>query len=220
MKSAHRRNRRTYDPKKQQEIKLPQLFSLDAYIKLPQHYEDDDFFDPNWHISVGGTGGQGDNSSDSTSNQLLGQLPLSTITHPPEPEIELVQGEKGEKGETITHPPEPEIELVQGEKGETGAGGWLERYIKNKKLKSGSIATYPRVEGVRDPNNPEHWFWSYRYEEKSEKAKSNNGCITRTIYLPRNQVQAVSNCIECGWKVDRILQFIFNSQKTPDLSVG
>ena len=52
------------------------------------------------------------------------------------------------------------------------ASGWLERYTKSKKLKGGAIATYPRVEGEREPNNSEHWYWAYRWEEKRGTAKS------------------------------------------------
>lgn len=88
------------------------------------------------------------------------------------------------------------------------ASGWLEQYTKNKKLKNGMIATYPRVEGERDPNNPKHWYWAYRYEEKKENAKSNNGYVTRAVSLPRNEVHAVQLAISCGASVEKILSFI------------
>ncbi|WP_193200989.1 hypothetical protein [Nostoc sp. MG11] len=35
--------------------------------------------------------------------------------------------------------------------------GCLYKYIENKKLKNGTMASYPRVIGHRNPNNPTHW---------------------------------------------------------------
>ncbi|MBN3947626.1 MAG: hypothetical protein HWQ38_14670 [Nostoc sp. NMS7] len=39
------------------------------------------------------------------------------------------------------------------------------KYIENKKLKSGAIASYPRVIGHRHPDNPTHWRWGFNWEE-------------------------------------------------------
>lgn len=44
--------------------------------------------------------------------------------------------------------------------------GCLYKYIENKKLKSGDIASYPRVIGYRSPDNPTHWRWGFNWEEK------------------------------------------------------
>ncbi|MEA5507976.1 hypothetical protein VB735_33820 [Halotia wernerae UHCC 0503] len=44
--------------------------------------------------------------------------------------------------------------------------GCLYKYIENKKLKSGVIASYPRVIGHREPSNPHHWRWGFNWEEK------------------------------------------------------
>jgi hypothetical protein len=45
--------------------------------------------------------------------------------------------------------------------------GCLYKYLENKKLKDGTIATYPRVIGdKRDPGNPQHWRWGFNWEEK------------------------------------------------------
>jgi DNA-directed RNA polymerase subunit RPC12/RpoP len=44
--------------------------------------------------------------------------------------------------------------------------GCLYKYIENKKLKSGAIASYPRVIGHRQPDNPTHWRWGFNWEEK------------------------------------------------------
>ena len=86
--------------------------------------------------------------------------------------------------------------------------GWLERYTKTKKLKSGITATYPLCEGERDKGNPEHWYWAYRWEEKKESAKSDNGFISRAVPLPVGKVEAVKLAFIRGWSVAKILQFI------------
>lgn len=86
--------------------------------------------------------------------------------------------------------------------------GWLEHYTKNKQLKSGAIATYPSVEGERDPDNPQHWYWAYRYEEKKKSAKSDNGYITRAVSVSRVKVEAIKLAISRKWSVERILTFI------------
>lgn len=44
--------------------------------------------------------------------------------------------------------------------------GCLYKYIENKKLKNGTIASYPRVIGHRQPDNPTHWRWGFNWEEK------------------------------------------------------
>ena len=44
--------------------------------------------------------------------------------------------------------------------------GCLYKYIEKKKLKSGSIASYPRVIGHRQTDNPTHWRWGFNWEEK------------------------------------------------------
>ncbi|WP_375515579.1 hypothetical protein [uncultured Nostoc sp.] len=60
---------------------------------------------------------------------------------------------------------EPQLETVQKPKGRQ-CKGCLYRYIENKKLKSGAIASYPRVIGHREPSNPQHWRWGFNWEEK------------------------------------------------------
>ncbi len=44
--------------------------------------------------------------------------------------------------------------------------GCLYKYLENKKLKNGTIASYPRVIGDRKPDNPTHWRWGFNWEEK------------------------------------------------------
>ena len=94
----------------------------------------------------------------------------------------------------------------------TKASGWLEKYIKNKKLKDGTIKTYPKVEGVyRDPDEPNHWYWSYKWEEKNSKAKSANGHITRAVSVPSSKVYTVKYGISKRWPISKTLNFIRSS---------
>lgn len=60
---------------------------------------------------------------------------------------------------------EPQPEAVQKPKGKQRKG-CLYKYIENKKLKSGDIASYPRVIGHRNLDNPTHWRWGFNWEEK------------------------------------------------------
>lgn len=86
--------------------------------------------------------------------------------------------------------------------------GWLEHYFKNKKLKDGTISTFPKVEGYREADNPEHWYWAYKWEERNPKALSPNGYITRAVSVPSNKVYQVRYAIASRWNVPQILQLI------------
>ncbi|WP_234017416.1 hypothetical protein [Nostoc sp. 'Lobaria pulmonaria (5183) cyanobiont'] len=95
-----------------------------------------------------------------------------TVTHPlcascESPLIKLDDGcgVCGWIPENFLEETEPQQEAVQKPKGRQRKG-CLYKYIENKKLKSGAIASYPRVIGHRHPNNPTHWRWGYNWEEK------------------------------------------------------
>jgi len=88
------------------------------------------------------------------------------------------------------------------------ASGWLEHYVKTKKLKNGTISTFPKVEGHREQDFPEHWYWAYKYEEKNPVAKSSNGFITRAVSVPCSKVVSVKYAISSRWSVSQILQLI------------
>ncbi|NJR72955.1 MAG: hypothetical protein HC773_03170 [Scytonema sp. CRU_2_7] len=84
----------------------------------------------------------------------------------------------------------------------------MEHYFKNKKLKDGTISTFPKVEGYREADNPEHWYWAYKWEERNPKALSPNGYITRAVSVPSNKVYQVRYAIASRWNVPQILQLI------------
>ncbi|MFP5275406.1 hypothetical protein [Coleofasciculus sp.] len=150
-----------------------------------------------WFPSSQSVLGESENPLELKLNSVLGES-----ENPLEPKLNSVLGES-------ENPLELKPNSVLGENPKPSrASGWLEHYTKNKKLKQGIIATYPRVQGERDPDNPEHWYWAYRWEEKRENAKSDNGYITRAISLPRHKVQAVNLAIARHWSVTKILSFI------------
>jgi len=91
----------------------------------------------------------------------------------------------------------------RGARGKQLASGWLHSYTKNKKLKSGIIATYPKVEGYRDPDNIDHWYWGYKYEVKID-----GDWKTKTLPVHRFRVKTVREMIFRGAAVDAIKALI------------
>ncbi|OBQ39808.1 MAG: hypothetical protein AN485_05560 [Anabaena sp. MDT14b] len=94
----------------------------------------------------------------------------------------------------------------------THACGCLYQYLENKKLKNGSIVSYPRVEGERDKHNYLHWRWGYNWKEKIDGQWKN-----RSLGVATKIVTAVANMIHNGNNVQNIREFITlskNSKKT------
>ncbi|MBR8832535.1 MAG: hypothetical protein DSM106950_00445 [Stigonema ocellatum SAG 48.90 = DSM 106950] len=83
------------------------------------------------------------------------------------------------------------------------ASGSLYRYLKNKKLKSGAVASYPAVEGVRDPDNPSHWYWGYSYEVLED-----GDFQGRSLSVPRHKVRGVQAMIGSHRAVNEIRALI------------
>ncbi|BDA75830.1 hypothetical protein CAL7716_099960 (plasmid) [Calothrix sp. PCC 7716] len=83
------------------------------------------------------------------------------------------------------------------------ASGSLYHYTKDKKLKSGLTASYPRVEVERDPNNFNHWYWGYSYE-----VFIGGEWKSRTLSVPKCKVAAVWLMIENNKPVEEIKKFI------------
>lgn len=102
--------------------------------------------------------------------------PLEITEHPP------LKGEKGGKGGTGKR---------RGARGKQHQSGCLYPYFSNRKLKDGRIASYPRVEGQRDPDNIEHWYWAYCYEENVDGDWKN-----RSLPVPKFRVRTIREMIE------------------------
>lgn len=82
--------------------------------------------------------------------------------------------------------------------------GCLYRYIENKKLKNGTIASYPRVIGHRHPDNPTHWRWGFNWEEKMDgewKGRS-FGCV------PLGAIALIQSMQNEGVSLEEIIGFI------------
>jgi hypothetical protein len=142
----------------------------------------------------------------------------STVLAPspePSPAIggDLVLGEKDyyasviplepEEGDRGRSPTANNYSAVLGEK-TSHASGWLEKYTKTKRLKDGILETYPLIAGKRDPNQINHWYWAYRWEQK----RVSGGFTTRAVSLPKHKVEAVELAIALRWSVEKILSFI------------
>jgi hypothetical protein len=99
------------------------------------------------------------------------------------------------------------ISEVSLEKKKKVASGSLAPYLEHKKVKDGTIVTYPKVVGDRDKNNPSHWKWGYYYEIKIDGEWKN-----RSISTPYSIVSQVKIMIECDHSVEEIKTFIMNNK--------
>jgi hypothetical protein len=82
--------------------------------------------------------------------------------------------------------------------------GCLYKYIENKKLKDGSIVSYPRVIGHRQPDNPNHWRWGFNWEIKVDgewKGRSINS-------IPVGVIPMIQEMQKEGVPLEEIIGFI------------
>ncbi len=91
----------------------------------------------------------------------------------------------------------------RGARGKQIASGCLHPYTKNKKLKSGITATFPRVEGKRNPDNIDHWYWGYSYKEFVDGEWKG-----KTLPVPKFRVATVRFMISDGMSVAAIKALI------------
>jgi hypothetical protein len=80
--------------------------------------------------------------------------------------------------------------------------GSLAPFLETKKLKSG-IATYPKVEGIRDPDNYQHWRWGFYYEIKIGGIWRNRSKSVTAAKAP-----IIKQMLHEGASCDRILEFL------------
>ncbi len=120
-----------------------------------------------------------------------------------EEELNGVELNSGKSSTPLKQVEENQFRKRRGARGKQIASGCLHPYTKNKKLKSGLIATFPRVEGYRDPNNIEHWYWGYRYKNFIDGEWK-----CKTLPVPRFRVATVRFMIEDGMSVAAIKALI------------
>jgi hypothetical protein len=108
-------------------------------------------------------------------------------------------------------PSEPELipEKFSEETKKDRRRGCLYRYLENKKLKDGTIASYPRVTGERDPDNPKHWRWGFNWEEKIDGQWKNRsfGCVPVGVIPMIRQMQ------KSDVPLEEIVSFIRRSKR-------
>ncbi|KZL51216.1 hypothetical protein A2T98_03380 [Nodularia spumigena CENA596] len=80
--------------------------------------------------------------------------------------------------------------------------------MENKKLKTGEIVTYPRVQGERDKLDYSHWRWRYYHEVKIDGQWKN-----RSIPIPVKIAPFVREMITKNYSVAEIKDFILQSKK-------
>lgn len=87
---------------------------------------------------------------------------------------------------------------------ESESVGCLYQYVESKKLHDGSIATYPRVIGERDPNNPNHWRWGFNWKEKCKGAWKGRSIGS----IPQDAIAQIQKMQHQGVKREEIVCFI------------
>ncbi|WP_208822151.1 hypothetical protein [Tolypothrix sp. PCC 7910] len=86
--------------------------------------------------------------------------------------------------------------------------GCLYKYLESKKLKDGTIATYPRVIGHRESDNPNHWRWGFNWEIKVNgewKGRSINS-------VPVGAIPMIKSMQNQGVPLEEIIAFIKKSK--------
>ncbi|MBD2416622.1 hypothetical protein H6G54_02630 [Anabaena cylindrica FACHB-243] len=87
------------------------------------------------------------------------------------------------------------------------ASGSLAPFLENKKLKDGTIVTYPRVTGERDKLNYDHWRWGYYYE-----VKVNGEWRNKSMPIPARIAPLVREMIDKKYPVEEIKSFILQNK--------
>ncbi|TRV03601.1 MAG: hypothetical protein EWV89_00060 [Microcystis wesenbergii Mw_QC_B_20070930_S4] len=81
--------------------------------------------------------------------------------------------------------------------------GSLYAFIQDKKDRYGNVKAYPKVEGDRSSDNPDHWFWAYCWDEKI-----NGKWKTFKRSVPREKLSKVRMAIDANQPVSEILKII------------
>lgn len=124
-----------------------------------------------------------------------------------------LQRSPSEESNTYTQSPPSEPELIpenfSEEVKKDRRRGCLYKYLENKKLKDGVIASYPRVAGERDPDNPKHWRWGFNWEEKIDGQWKNRslGCV------PVGAIPMIESMQKSDVPLQEIIDFIRRSKR-------
>lgn len=87
--------------------------------------------------------------------------------------------------------------------------GCVYKYLENKKLKNGSIVSYPRIiEDKRDPDNPQHWRWGFNWEEKVDGEWKGRSIGS----IPVGVIAMIKSMQNQGVPLEEIIAFIKKSK--------
>ncbi|BAY66983.1 C-5 cytosine-specific DNA methylase (plasmid) [Calothrix brevissima NIES-22] len=87
--------------------------------------------------------------------------------------------------------------------------GCLYKYLENKKLKNGSIVSYPRIiEDKRDPDKPQHWRWGFNWEEKIDGEWKGRSIGS----IPVGAIAIIKSMQNQGVALEEIIAFIKKSK--------
>jgi hypothetical protein len=80
----------------------------------------------------------------------------------------------------------------------TGPSGMIYKFLQNKKAKDGTVKSYPAIgDAIREPENPDHWFWAFCYSEKiNGKWKTVKRSVSREKLMSVRQAIADKQPIE------------------------
>jgi hypothetical protein len=84
-----------------------------------------------------------------------------------------------------------------------GKNGSLNQFTQKVKNKHGDVIEYPKVNGIRDPNNPKHWRWKLTWKEKID-----NRWLTRGLPVKPSQVAKVQKSIARNAGIEEIREFL------------
>ncbi|MBW4502980.1 MAG: hypothetical protein KME57_26300 [Scytonema hyalinum WJT4-NPBG1] len=94
--------------------------------------------------------------------------------------------------------------FLEEKKKRSSRKGCLYKYLENKKLKNGAIATYPRVVSERDPDNPKHWRWGFNWEEKIDGEWKGRSIGS----VPVGAIPMIQSMQKLGVPLEEIIEFI------------
>jgi hypothetical protein len=119
--------------------------------------------------------------------------------------------QRSPSGESCTYSQSPSESIPEKfleEKKKRNCKGCLYKYLENKKLKNGTIASYPRVIGERSPDNPKHWRWGFNWEEKIDGEWKGRSIGS----VPVGAIPMIQVMQKLGVPLEEIISFIRRSK--------
>ena len=77
-------------------------------------------------------------------------------------------------------------------------------YTQWKVGRDGRKREYPPVDGDRDLDNPDHWYWKLSWKQKNKSGRF----VTHTKPVAKSKVQAVRSLIVGNVSIEEILRYL------------